>query len=232
MQLYYCFTDALILLENVPAMPISDSSCQRWLSRLEAGEDAAAERLWNVYFERLVHLAQGRMHAKYQRAQDAEDVALSAFNSFCRGVEQKKFSSLTDNHGLWRLLVSITIHKVLHVVRDQDRIKRGGKFRELAGFDNSTDSINALNQIVSREPSPDFAAEVAEQYDAMLKTLEDPDLVEIATMKLEGYSNAEIAKRRNRSERTIERKLQLIRKLWLHLHVENDPNDESRNDLS
>jgi DNA-directed RNA polymerase specialized sigma24 family protein len=124
------------------------------------------------------------------------------------------------------LLVSITIHKVLHVVRDQDRIKRGGKFRELAGFDNSTDSINALNQIVSREPSPDFAAEVAEQYDAMLKTLEDPDLVEIATMKLEGYSNAEIAKHRNRSERTIERKLQLIRKLWLHLHVENDPTDE------
>ena len=30
----------------------------------------------------------------------------------------------------------------------------------------------------------------------MLKTLEDPDLVEIATMKLEGYSNAEIAERR------------------------------------
>lgn len=32
-------------------------------------------------------------------------------------------------------------------------------------------------------------------------------------MKLEGYTNAEIAERRNRSERTIERKLRLIRKL-------------------
>jgi DNA-directed RNA polymerase specialized sigma24 family protein len=212
-------------------MPISDSSCQRWISRLEAGEDAAAERLWNVYFEQLVQLARGRLNAKYQRAQDAEDVALSAFNSFCRGVEQKKFPLLADTQGLWRLLVSITIHKVLHVVRDQDRIKRGGKFRELAGFDNSTDSINALNQIVSREPSPDFAAEVAEQYDAMLGTLQDPDLVEIATMKLEGYTNAEIAERRNRSERTIERKLHLIRKLWLHIHVEHDRGDDSMDNI-
>ena len=80
-------------------MPISDSSCQRWISRLEAGEDAAAGRLWNDYYERLVLLARGRLNTKYQRAQDAEDVALSAFNSFCRGVEQKKFPLLAESLG-------------------------------------------------------------------------------------------------------------------------------------
>jgi DNA-directed RNA polymerase specialized sigma24 family protein len=134
-------------------------------------------------------------------------------------VEQKRYPELSDAHGLWRLLVSITIHKVLHVIRDQDRLKRGGNFRELAGFNSSSDSFSALNSIVSQEPSPEFAAEVAEQYESLMKSLEDPDLAQIANWKLEGYTNAEIASKINRSERTIERKINLIRKLWIHLHV-------------
>ncbi len=76
-------------------------------NRLEAGDDLAAARLWNAYFDRLVHLAHGRLQAKYQKVVDAEDIALSAFHSFCRGVENKKFPALSDSHGLWRLLVSI-----------------------------------------------------------------------------------------------------------------------------
>lgn len=50
-------------------------------------------------------------------------------------------------------------------------------------------------------------------------------------MKLEGYTNAEIAERRNRSERTIERKLHLIRELWLHIHVEHDRGDDSMDNV-
>ena len=188
------------------------------MERLEAGDDLAAARLWNVYFDRLVHLAHGRLQAKYQKATDAEDIALSAFHSFCRGVENKKFPALSDSHGLWRLLVSITIHKLLHVVRDEKRLKRGGQFQELKGFDSSSDSIAAVNQIVSREPSPEFAFEVAEQYERMMLSLGDDELVQLATWKMEGFSNEEIAKKVNRATRTIERKLQLIRKIWIHRH--------------
>ena len=56
-----------------------------WLRKLEAGHGLAAERLWDVFFERLVRLAQDRMRANDRRIADAEDVALSAFASFCRG---------------------------------------------------------------------------------------------------------------------------------------------------
>ena len=41
-----------------------------------------------------------------------------------QGVKENKFPALCDSDGLWRLLVSITIHKLLHVVRDQNRKKR------------------------------------------------------------------------------------------------------------
>ena len=192
------------------------------MERLETGDDVAAEKLWNAYFERLVHLAHGRLQAKFAKMNDAEDIALSAFHSFCRGVENKKFPELSDRDGLWRLLVSITIHKLLHVVRDQKRLKRGGQFHELKGLDSSSDSIAAVNQIVSREPSPEFAFEVAEQYQEMMLSLEDEELVQLATWKMEGFSNDEIAKKVGRATRTVERKPQLIRKIWIHRHVDNE----------
>ena len=198
-------------------MTMSDSSVTNWLERLEAGDDFAATKFWNAYFDRLVHLAHGRLQAKHRKVSDAEDIALSAFQSFCRGVENKKFPALSDRHGLWRLLVSITIHKLLHFVRNEKRLKRGGGlYQELNGFDSSSDSIAAVNQIVSREPSPEFAVEVAEQYEQMMLLLGDEELVQLAKLKLEGFSNEEIAKEVNRATRTVERKLQLIRKIWIH----------------
>ena len=112
-------------------------------------------------------------------------------------MKTKKFPALSDRDGLWRLLVSITIHKLLHVVRDQKRIKRGGQFQELHGLDSSSDSIAAVNQIVSREPSPDFALEVAEQYQEMMHSLEDKELIQLATWKMEGYTNDEQAQHWN-----------------------------------
>ncbi len=99
-------------------MPSSDAGATEitaWLRRLEAGHNLAAQRLWDVFFERLVRLAQERMRTHDRRIADAEDVALSAFASFCRGVENRRFPELIDRKGLWRLLVSITIHKLLHL---------------------------------------------------------------------------------------------------------------------
>ena len=177
-------------------MTLSDSSVTRWLERLETGDDLAAAKLWNAYFDRLVHLAHGRLQAKFTKVNDAEDIALSAFHSFCRGVENKRFPELSDRDGLWRLLVSITIHKLLHVVRDQKRLKHGGQFHELTGLDSSSDRTAAVNQIVSREPSPEFAFKVAEQYQEMMLSLEDEELVQLATWKMEGFPTKRSRKRR------------------------------------
>jgi DNA-directed RNA polymerase specialized sigma24 family protein len=196
-------------------MSLSDSSVRKWVARLKSGDGAAAQRLWEVFFDRLVHLAHHRLQARDRRVIDAEDVALSAFGSFCKGVEEQRFPRLTDQHDLWRLLVSITVHKVLHVVRDQKRIKRGGLFRELNDLAGSSDALAAVNQIVGREPSPEFAVEVAEEYERLVKSLDDDELVQLAAWKLEGYTNAEIAAKWDKSERTVERKLNLIRKIWI-----------------
>ena len=72
----------------------STGSVTYWIERLKAGEPAAAQQLWEGYFDRLVRLARARLAAAPRRAADEEDAALSAFDSFCRGAEQGRFPQL------------------------------------------------------------------------------------------------------------------------------------------
>ena len=61
-----------------------------------SGDRDGAQALWNVYFQRLVALARVRLRGTPRRAADEEDVALSAFDSFFRGVERGRFPQLGD----------------------------------------------------------------------------------------------------------------------------------------
>ncbi|MEI8379700.1 MAG: ECF-type sigma factor [Planctomycetota bacterium] len=194
-------------------MVSGSTSITRWLRQLEAGHDDAAEKLWEAFFQKLVKLAQLRMRTNRHFIADAEDVALSAFASFCRSVENQRFTQLTDRKGLWRLLVSITIHKVMHLHRDQNRLKRGGEFQQSHA---GNDAGSAIDTIISREPTPEFAAEMADQYKRWMTALGNEELVQLAEWKMEGFTNEEIAVKCGRTTRTIERKLALIRKILVH----------------
>src|SRR5207244_8710236 len=103
-----------------------EGSVTRWLHELVAGDQAAAQELWNRYFQRLVGLARSKLRGAPRRAADEEDVALSAFDSFCRGAEQGRFPRLDDRDNLWRLLLHITACKVSHLIDREFAAKRGG----------------------------------------------------------------------------------------------------------
>ena len=55
---------------------------------------------------------------------------------------------------------------------------------------------------------------INEQFHRLMGLLK-PELQHIARMKLEGYTNREIAGSLGRVERTVERKLERIRYAWL-----------------
>jgi DNA-directed RNA polymerase specialized sigma24 family protein len=186
----------------------SEGSVTRWLGRLQAGDQAAARELWERYFRRLAALARLKLQGAPRRAANEEDVALSAFASFCRGVEHGRFPQLFDRDGLWRLLVVFTVRKAAHQLRDEARLKRGGNHAAAAGDDN------LLEQVVSREPTPEMAAEMAEGVRGLLASLGDAELEVLALWKMEGYTNDEIAARLDCAPRTVERKLRLIRSIW------------------
>ena len=105
---------------------MTEGSITAWLAQLADGDRQAAEQLWRRYFHRLVGLARNKLRGAPRRVADEEDVALSAFDSFLRGAEQGRFPDLADREGLWALLQTITARKAFHLVRDQQRHKRGG----------------------------------------------------------------------------------------------------------
>jgi DNA-directed RNA polymerase specialized sigma24 family protein len=188
----------------------SDGSITRWLGKLKAGDPAAAQQLWDRYFQRLVGLARHKLRAVPRQARDEEGVALSAFHSFCRDAGDGQFPQLLDRDGLWRLLAVITARKAAHVMRDEARHKRGGG----VGPVSATEEASVLEQLLSREPTAEMAAQMADQYRHLLRRLGDNDLEAIAVARMEGYSVDEIAAKLRYSSRSIKRKLQLIRRIW------------------
>ena len=65
----------------------SDASVTHWIDEFRRGNRTAAQQLWERYFHRLANLARQKLPERLLRAADEEDVALSAFHSFCRDVE-------------------------------------------------------------------------------------------------------------------------------------------------
>src|SRR6185369_9252315 len=103
-----------------------EASVTQWINQLKAGDPDAAQKLWERYFRRLVSLARKKLRAAPRRAADEEDVALSAFGSFCRGAEQDRFPQLHDRLDLWQLLVLLTARKAVDLAQHERRQKRGG----------------------------------------------------------------------------------------------------------
>jgi DNA-directed RNA polymerase specialized sigma24 family protein len=189
-------------------------SVTHWLGPLKAGDEEAARRLWTRYFAGLVRLAHARLRDTPRGAADEEDVALSAFHSLCNGAAAGRFPQLEGRDDLWRLLATITARKAVDQIRRARRQKRGGG-RVRGDADRPGDQVEALAQVAGDEPTPEFAALMAEEYLHLLGRLPDETLRRVAAWKLEGYTNDEIADRLGCGLRTVERKLAVIRASWL-----------------
>ncbi|MFK8115122.1 MAG: sigma-70 family RNA polymerase sigma factor [Rubripirellula sp.] len=181
--------------------PPNELSITRWFHRLREGDDAAAELLWQHYFPRLVTLARDRFGAGRDPVYGADDAAQSVFHLLCRGAKNGRYERIEGRVDLWRLLVTSTRNKVIDQVRASQSTKRGG----------GVNTIVPEFEIQSPDPTPEMLAILDEQLQRLLAALRDDVLRKIAIRRLEGHSNAQIASEMEVSERTIERKLNLIR---------------------
>ena len=178
----------------------ADSSVTQWVAGLKAGEAEAAERLWNRYFQRLVRLARKMLGSTPRRMADEEDVAATVFRNLWQGASTGRFPELRNRENLWPLLVVLTSRRVHDLLRYQKRR-------------SSEDAPEELDHVIAKEPTPEFAAMMTENVSRLFAVL-DPVQRQVAQGKLEGRENAEIARGLGCSERTVERKLQVIRRIW------------------
>jgi hypothetical protein len=196
-----------------------DGSVTEWIGDLQAGGDSAAQHLWERYFHLRVHLARARLRAARRAGavEDEEDAALSAFDSFCRGAAAGRFPQLADRDGLWRLLVVITLRKVMAQVGRQSARKRGGGrlVGESAVIGGDAAEARGLDRIAADEPGPEMAAMVIGEYSRLRDRLGSEALRPMLDLRLQGYTREEIADRLGCTERTVRRKLELIREASL-----------------
>jgi DNA-directed RNA polymerase specialized sigma24 family protein len=193
----------------------SSASDTEWIGRLKAGDPAAARPLWERYFHRLVELAHDRLRGAPCGGADGEDVALSAFASFCRGAREGRFPDLADRGDLWGLLVTIAARKAADLIAHERRLKRGGgKVRGESARGLPEDGGEGFAGVEGHEPTPELAASAAEEFRRLVALLPDEELRQIALAKLEGRTNAEIAGQIRCAIPTVERRLRLIRRLW------------------
>jgi DNA-directed RNA polymerase specialized sigma24 family protein len=199
----------------------SEGSVTCWIAELELGRtDEAAEKaheeLWRRYFRRLLGLANLKLGQTPRSVADEEDVATAALNSFFIGVARGRFPDLHDRNELWPLLAKITSRKAVDQRRYLLAEKRGGgRVRGDSAMTGPFDSVaDWPAELVEQELQPEFLVEISEECDRLMGLLPDDELQKIARRRLEGYTNAEIAQELGVIERTIERRLQLIRSLW------------------
>jgi DNA-directed RNA polymerase specialized sigma24 family protein len=185
----------------------ADGSVTTWIHALTKGDDDVAQHLWERYFQRMVDLARNKLRAASSRASDEEDVALSAFHSFCQAASERRFPRLTNRDDLWQVLVMLTARKAIDQRKYEMRAKRS---------DAATRPLDdvALDSVIGPDPDPAFAALVADEFRALLGRLDDDQLRLVAVRKLEGFGNEEIATEMNCTVRTVGRRLALIRDVW------------------
>ena len=193
----------------------AERSVTHWIASLKAGDADAAQQLWRRYFAALVRLARARLRGAPKAVADEEDAALSAFDSFCRGAARGRHPRLDDRHDLWRLLVVLTERKAIDQARRQRRWKRGGgKILGTSDGVADDDPDGAVAGVASGGPTPDFAALVADECGRLLGRLRDDSLRRVALLRMEGYTNEEVARHLGCSLRSVARKVELVRRTW------------------
>lgn len=187
---------------------MSEDSVSHWIAGAKTGDSDAAHQLWQHYYAKLVRAARTKLRNVHGGIADEEDIVVSVFESFYRAAEKGRFPDLNDRGDLWKLLLRMASRKIIDQKRRTGRQRRGGD-QVILGL-TPQDSEQVI-EVIGNEPSPDMVAMMTESFEKLLHHLGDGSLREIAVGKMEGYSNSELAQLHDCSERTIERRLRLIR---------------------
>ncbi len=197
---------------------VSDGSVTRLVQLLRTGDreerNLAARLIWERYFRDLLELARNNLTRRIRRREDEEDVLQSMYKSFCLRQQRGEFD-LAGRDALWKLLVTITLRKARNAANKQAMDKRDvARERTVSAGDETRSPRWALEQMDAAGPSPAEAAVLNEALERRLEVLADPELRQTALLRLEGYTNREIADLLDCTERSVERKLMRIRSLW------------------
>jgi RNA polymerase sigma factor (sigma-70 family) len=183
-----------------------DTSADWLLTELSrGGNEEAARQLFDEYVDRLLAVARGHISQRLAQRVDPEHVVQSVFRTFFGRIKEGRFQ-IHDRDDLGKLLARITVHKALRQVNFHRAAKRS-PMQEAGPAEWSRDD---LVNLLTREPSPAVTIAFLDQFEHFVSQLR-PQERQILEMRLQGYTNEEIATRLGTYDRHIRRVLERVR---------------------
>jgi DNA-directed RNA polymerase specialized sigma24 family protein len=174
-------------------------SVTEWLAELKEGSESAAQRIYERFVGRLQALARRKLSSRTRKVVDEEDVVQATMRSAFSAIARGRFPRLDDRNDLWQVLAMLVDRKVVDAMRREGR--------------RPCEELGVV-QVHDPRPTPEYAALFADELRCRLEQLGDETLQTIVILKLQGFSNQEAASAIACTERTVERKLRLIREIW------------------
>jgi DNA-directed RNA polymerase specialized sigma24 family protein len=195
------------------------ASVSQWIVDVRAGGQEAAQRLYNRYLRRLAENVRKKMNGASRRMSDEEDIAHAALTSLFMQIRRGSFPQMANRCDLWQVLIMLANRRLADLKRQQFSLKRGAGCEvgesALGECGDASGDCRAIEQVIGHEPPPEMVVELEDVCRRLLDQLDDPLLKRMAALKLEGYDQAEIAQRVGCARRSVQRKLRLIRKVWM-----------------
>jgi RNA polymerase sigma-70 factor (ECF subfamily) len=197
-------------IASPPDVGPSDRSLLR---RFRGGQSSAGTELYLRYADRLRLLAAGQCAPDLAPRVDAEDIVQSVFRTFFRRAARGQYD-VPEGEDLWKLFLVIALHK----------IRSTATFHRAAKRDVRATATGVLEAPAGQHfAAPDETALATLQMviDELLEAL-PASMRAIVELRIEGHEVEEIARRTQRSRRSVERALQEFRTRLSPLIREDD----------
>lgn len=149
--------------------------------------DESVSSLYEFYRRRIVGFARSRLKPHMRAKFDSQDLAQSAFRTFCRRHAKQPFD-LSNRDAVWPLLATILVRKLSNKIKHFDAKKRDWREEtSLDAFDVEPGCLTNEN----RELQPEEEASIKELVEMVLNRQSEVDR-EIAYCCLQGMSVDEI----------------------------------------
>jgi RNA polymerase sigma-70 factor (ECF subfamily) len=190
-------------LPGPSAAPTSTApSDQSLLRRFRGGQPDAATELYLRYAARLRALASGQVAPDLAPRLDPDDIVQSVFRTFFRRAAQGQYD-VPEGEDLWKLFMIIALHKI----RSAATFHRAAK-RDVRATATGLPDAPAEEQLAA--PDELALATLRMVIDELLSDL-PPSMRTIVELRVEGHEVEEIARRTQRSRRSVERALHEFR---------------------
>ena len=204
-------------------------SVTQWIEGLRSGDSAAVAAVWDRLSPSL-QLAAGRVLGGYRvRTVSGEDVVGIAFLNCLNRLQNGGYEEISNRLMLSALFqTAVKRHAKDEAAKEFAEKRGGGRVRGESAFKGKPgETTPGFDQINDGMATPDSVLETTELFVQGIEQLGDDERT-AAILKVDGYSNREIATELDCSVPTVERKLRRIREVFSALFLASNEGDGKR----